>query len=300
MVLPAKGQLAMSQIREHYEDQRNEDDSQIALQDYYRGGTYVSSTWGSNGNVPTKDDIAILDFRGQGNKLVVTYDIIGGGGGGGSGSNNSNAAGTAHGSAGGYSRVEVFESPPPNGSKRLLKRVTAVGGAGGRGSDENNGSSGSDFKPAVKGEPTAKGEKSPLGGSGGEKGDENEDGSSPANNNDSTGAGGGGGGHNKDANKYGVYNRDPAGQGGSAGTRKSGSFTIDPCPKFGYIKITIGRAGAGAVDPQGGTKGGRGNGGYVSIKVGSGTALKQHRRTNVISLQKTYDLGDTASQSPLW
>jgi hypothetical protein len=300
MVLPAKGQIAMSQIREHYEDQRNDDEDLIALQDYYRGGTYVARYWGSNANIPLDDDIAILDFRGQGNKLVVTYDIIGGGGGGGSGSNNANNKGTQHGSGGSYSRIEVFASAPPNGSKSLIKRITARGGKGGRGSDENNGSSTEDFKPAVAGEPTAKGEKSPLGGAGGNRGNYNKSGEAPANTDNCTGAGGGGGGGNKDADKSGVYNRDPAGQGGSAGERLTGSFTIDPCPKWGYIKIRIANGGIGGNDRDGGTIGGRGNGGYVSIKVGSGTAKKYHRRTNSTSLIKTWDLGLSATQSDLW
>ena len=301
-LLPAKGELKMSEIRDHYEDLRNKDETEIALQDYYRGGTYVA-VWGENGNVPTEDEIAILDFRGQGNKLVVTYDIIGGGGGGGSGSNNGNQAGTAHGSAGGDSKLEVWKSAASGGNRINIERITANGGTGGRGSDESTGSSSSEFKPiSGSGEPAGKGESGPLGGSGGKKGDENKSGDHPADNNESTGAGGGGGGHNKDTNKKGgVYNRDPAGQGGQAGERKSGSFTIDPCPKYGYIKLIIGRAGKGAVDPQGGTNGGRGNGGYVSVKIGSNAAVKTHRRTTTsTSLVKTYDLGDTASQSSLW
>jgi hypothetical protein len=300
-LLPAKGQLKMSDIREHYEDLRNKDETQIALQDYYRGGTYVA-VWGSNGNVPTKDDIAVLDFRGQGNKLVVTYDIIGGGGGGGAGSHNADNKGKKNGDSGRSSKLEVWKYAAPGGNRSNIKRITAAGGRGGRGSDESTGSSSSEFKPTSgSGEPAGKGESGPLGGAGGKKGDENKSGDHPANNNNSTGAGGGGGGHNKDTNKKGgVYNRDAAGQGGQAGERKSGSFTIDPCPKYGYIKIIIGGAGAGANDTAGGTSGGRGNGGYVSVKIGSNAAVKLHRRPNTASLEKVYNLGDTSGTSPLW
>ena len=70
-----------------------------------------------------------------------------------------------------------------------------------------------------------------------------------------------------DVNKFGgIYNTDPAGEGGQASVKQENPANYLLEVPFGTtMTITIGNGGAGASD--GGTDGGNGAGGYVKINI---------------------------------
>lgn len=201
-------------------------DPSHSLNEYYRGGGLVPES-PVNSSIPTSGEISIEDFYGATNVVPVTYEIIGGGGGGAGGGN-----GAGNGSRGGTSSI----------SGTGVTTVSSTGGIGGY-----VGVFGS-----TGGAPSAYG----GGGSAGVNAEYRTNrissgGPAPST---SYGAGGGGGGSNFS---------QPAGTGGGAASRITGSQDIVPGT---VLTIVIGGRGFGGSSGAF-SSGGSGAGGYAKITV---------------------------------
>lgn len=176
----------------------------------------------------------------------VSFDVIGGGGGGGSGMNNGpNTGGQVDGGDGGNSSFTITHS-----GTTLLTR-SSTGGTGGAASSLGHSTDNS-------------GEASAFGAGGANSGRENPGNPAPST---SYGAGGGGGGGRRQTNTFGgVYNTDPGGAGGTASARNQGTSSVS-IYTGSVLTIVVGAKGTGGVDPNGGTVGGNGATGRVSISV---------------------------------
>lgn len=193
----------------------------------------------------------------------VSFDVIGGGGGGGSGMNNGpNTGGQVDGGDGGNSSFTITHS-----GTTLLTR-SSTGGTGGAASSLNHSADSS-------------GEASAFGAGGADSNKEQPGGNAPST---SYGAGGGGGGGRRQTNFFGsVYNTDPSGAGGSAADRNQGSSSVN-IYTGSVLTIVVGAKGIGGVDPNGGTNGGNGAAGRVSITVGGSTYTYTNPGTYTVNL----------------
>jgi len=206
-----------------------------------------------NSNVPTVtgEEISFDDFYGTSAQIPVSYELIGGGGGGGAGRNNGNGVGITDGDDGGDTTIDMSVDGVSYFS------ITSSGAAGGRDSAEAG-------LHRLKDIPERTGDASDYGDGGGPGGKDMPGGDAAAT---SYGAGGGGGGGHVDVNKFGgIYNTDPAGEGGQASVKQENPANYLLEVPFGTtMTVTIGNGGAGASD--GGTDGGNGAGGYVKINI---------------------------------
>lgn len=205
-----------------------------SFNEYYRGGGLVPATpnSGRNNNVPTTGEIQLTDFYSSSKTVVVTYDIIGAGGAGGRGFADGNGSGRSP--SGGSSSISTFG-------------VTAAGGLGG-----TNGQTGSTNGQA--GQASVYG----AGGPGRSKTTDNN-GNFPGYDAPAGSYGAGGGGGPGDAgNTY-----DSSGEGGGgglAGTRLTGTRTVDYGSTVSFV------VGIGGVSlPSTGRPGGTGANGLVKI-----------------------------------
>jgi len=227
----------------------------VSFEDYYRTVGYVQDL-PANSEVPETqgDPISFDDFYGTESPSLVEYELIGGGGGGGSGMNNGQTTvGVTDGETGGDSSI-VIEHTDDNDVVTTILSVTSSGAEGGIASSVDRGSS------------VRTGDASYYGSGGAGGGLKSNGGNAPGT---SYGAGGGGGGGRVQTNSYGgIYNTDPAGEGGDAAIREvsSENYAIE-IPNGSIMTIVVGAPGLGGVD--GGTNGGNGAGGYVKITVNS-------------------------------
>ena len=201
----------MSALRTEYKDGTGP----VSMSELNRGGGNFPLGGTRNNTVPTTDNnLAFSKYRNTSKTVVVTYEIIGAGGTGGFGVHNEGEQfrGT-YGATGGTSQIK-------NGSTAL---VTVIGGGGGENCKLGRGHAGENGAASHY-------------GSGGAGGSQNSNGNTPATN--SYGAGGGGGGGDF-GNLYDVGGC--AGEGGGAGTRQTGTFTVIYDT---VITLTIGAKGA--------------------------------------------------------
>lgn len=73
-----------------------------------------------------------------------------------------------------------------------------------------------------------------------------------------------------------MYNTDPGGAGGTAADRNQGTSSVN-IYTGSVLTIVVGTKGIGGVDPNGGTVGGNGATGRVSITVGGSTYTYTNR-----------------------
>lgn len=247
MAITSNAAITMSALRTEYKG----GSSAVSMSELNRGGGYVPSGGARNTSIPTTDDnLSFSKYRNTSKTVSVTYEIIGGGGTGGFGVDDEgdNNRGT-YGPSGGTSYIK-------NGSSTL---VTANGGTGGENCKGNRGTAG------------AAGVGTHY-GSGGAGGARNSSGSSPSST--AYGAGGGGGGGDNGA----IYDSGGrSGEGGRAGTRKTGSFTVD----YDTI-ITMQIGGRGGTNTFG-YDGARGTGGYAKITWDSRSSAKTSTGTSTIN-----------------
>lgn len=244
MPLPSSGPLSLGQIQGEFGGT-----NPISITEYYRGGTRVVGG-AQNSGIPkaTPGRISFSNFRAASRTVIVTYEIIGGGGAGGYGLED--GFGSGRGGSGGDSEIV-------GGGVN----ITAPGGIGGRnGAGDGDGGDPPGFRD---GEATVYG----PGGVGAPNGQSGNP--APAT---SYGAGGGGAGGDGDN----LYDTTGAtGEGGFAGTRRTGTFTI----AYGAsVTVTIGQPGqpsAGGV-----YNGGTGAGGFCRLsfdgKTRNFTATEQY------------------------
>jgi len=215
----------------------------ISLSEYYRGGSQVPSVGAGTSGIPTSSTISADNLRGKSKTATVTYDVLGAGGGGGCGyhSEAPNTKNTYAASGG---------SATLSGSG--ITTVTGNGGSGGE-----NGL-------YVWNQNTAGG--SSAHGTGGSAGAEDNSGGNAS----SYGAGGGGGGGNN--------SNGASGQGGSAGQRHTGSFTV----VYGTtLTMTIGSGGNGTSHSP--RSGGNGSGGRISLSWDSESPVYTSSTTRVVN-----------------
>jgi len=231
MPLPSTGSLSLSQLQSEFGG-----NNPISLSEYLRGGSFVPNTpnSGINQAVPTGlSNISVSKYRSTSKTVVVTYEIIGGGGGGGAGDNN------------GGEEMRGSFAPAGGNSSISGSGMTTITAEGGRGGENGKWGRG---QPGTAGGST-------FYGPGGTGGDLNSTGGSAAAT--SYGAAGGGGGGDSGAlfDSGGV-----AGEGGVAGTRLTGTFTI---PYGSTIFVNLGTGGAGSAIRS--PNGGAGAGGYCRL-----------------------------------
>lgn len=248
MALPSSGQITFADIQAEFGGSHP-----IGLDEYFRNGSYVTS---NNSGVPTSGAIGLANFHGSVRAQTVLYEIIGGGGGGGSGWTTSN-----NGTAGGASSL----------SGSGFTTITSPGGAGGRGGIQTGWGAGSSSYYGA-------------GGAGGANSDSsNQTAGYPAPST-SYGAGGGGGG----ANPFSARN---GGEGGYAGGTNGSSYNVSAWNSSAYITRYVGQPSTGSlllppgtqitvvigaggtnINPDPGTDGRAGAGGYCKLTVnGSST-----------------------------
>ena len=224
MAITSNAAITMSALRTEYKDGTGP----VSMSELNRGGGNFPLGGTRNNTVPTTDNnLAFSKYRNTSKTVVVTYELIGAGGAGGFGVNNNGSPGT-------YA--------PSGGSTTLVSTagtITGAGGAGGENMGGGKGTHGTDGASSAYG----------LGGTGG---GENQSGGSPS----AYGAGGGGGGGD-DGDTYDVGGR--SGFGGGAGTRRTGSMTVNYSTS---ISLSV---GAGGIGPTTGYDGGDGAGGYAGI-----------------------------------
>lgn len=247
MAITSNAAVTMSALRTEYKD----GSGPVSMSELNRGGGNFPLGGTRNTAVPTTDsNLAFSKYRNTSKTVVVSYETIGAGGTGGFGVNDNGEANRGtYGPAGGISYIK-------NGSSTL---VTANGGAGG----EN-----------------CKGERGAVGtagvgthyGSGGSGGPRNTNGSSPSST--AYGAGGGGGG----GDGGGTYDSGGcSGEGGRAGTRQTGSLTVDYDT---IISMEIGDHGGTNTSVYDGA---RGAGGYAKITWDSNSSTKTSTGTATIN-----------------
>lgn len=231
MPLPSSGPLNLSQLQTEFGGT-----SPISLSEYLRGGSFVPDTpnSGTNQSIPaTASNVSVSKYFSTSKTVVVTYEIIGGGGGGGAGDNNEgeDMRGTFA-PAGGNSSI----------SGTGISTITAAGGRGGENGKWGRG------QPGTAGEST-------VYGAGGAGGNLNSTGGSAATTSYGAAGGGGGGDSGSLFDSGGV-----AGEGGIAGTRLTGTFTI----AYGsVVSVNLGTGGAGSTIRS--TNGGSGAAGYCKL-----------------------------------
>lgn len=229
MAITSNAAITMSALRTEYKD----GSGPVSMSELNRGGGNFPLGGTRNTAVPTTDsNLAFSKYRNTSKTVSVTYEIIGAGGTGGFGvaDKGEENRGT-YGAAGGASAIN-------NGSTTL---VAADGGAGGENCKFDRGSLGRAGSASHY-------------GSGGAGGARNTNGSPPAAN--SYGAGGGGGGGDSGS----LYDSGGcAGEGGVAGTRQTGTFTVSYDTA---IALTIGAKGATNTP---GYDGASGAGGYGKL-----------------------------------
>jgi hypothetical protein len=208
-------------------------------------------------------DMDFAEWYGSDSVESVSYDVIGGGGGGGSGMNNGGGTGgEVDGTNGGNSTFTITHS-----GTTILGR-TSVGGTGGAASSLGESADSS-------------GEASAFGAGGADSAKQQNGFAAPST---SYGAGGGGGGGRRQTNFFGqVYNTDPSGAGGSAADRNQGTSSVN-IYTGSVLTIVVGAKGIGGVDPNGGTTGGDGAGGRVSITVLGNTYTYTNSGTYTVNL----------------
>ena len=223
MPIPATGAITLAQIQTEFGGA-----DPISINEYYRGGAYVPNTTRNNG-VPTSGGISFENFRSSSKTVVVSYDIIGGGGTGGFGVGDGGSTGRA-----------------PNGGTSFISATATIVAAGGGTGGSNGAFSRLDQANRI-------GKASAFGTGGAAGNNRSSGGNAPST---SYGAGGGGGG----GDAGGTYDASGnGGEGGFAGTRLTGSFTV----AYGTVlTITIGAAGGGS---GGQFPGGSGANGFCSI-----------------------------------
>ena len=217
----------------------------ISLSEYYRGGSNVPSVGAGTSGIPTSSTISADNLRGRSKTATVTYDVLGAGGGGGAGYHSRGAS-----PSGGNGTAPSGGDASLSGSG--FTTITSTGGSGG-----HNGAFSWDAPTA--GQSSAHG----TGGAAGATDNPGGDGSG-------SGAGGGGGGGR---NSVGA-----AGQGGYAGTRNTGSFTL----VYGTtLTMTIGSGGTGTTNSP--RNGGDGSGGRVSLSWDSESPVYTSSTTRVVN-----------------
>ena len=248
MAITSNAAITMSALRAEYKG----GSGAVSMSQLNRGGGYVPSGGARNTSIPTTDsNLSFSKYRNTSKTVSVTYEIIGGGGTGGFGVNDEgeNFLGT-YGPSGGTSYLQLSG----------VTSVTANGGAGGQnclGGRETAGGNGVS---------TAYG----AGGAGGAK---NSWGSSPSSS--AYGAGGGGGGGDN-GTTYDAGGR--SGEGGRAGTRQTGSLTVN------YDTVVTMLIGArGSSNSGGNYKGARGTSGYARISWDSKSSAKTSTGTATIN-----------------
>lgn len=212
MPLPSSGPVSLGQVQGEFGGT-----NPVSITEYYRGGTRVIGG-AQNSGVPTASTkrISFSDFRLASRTVVVTYEIIGGGGAGGYGLED--GGGTGRGGSGGDSQIV-------GGGLNII----ADGGIGGR---NGVGSGNGDPAGFRDGESTFYGPGGPAGPNGAN--------GNPA---PSTSYGAGGGGAGGDSSN--TYDSSGAtGEGGFAGTRRTGTFTV---PYGTVVTVTIGQSGQSSV-----------------------------------------------------
>lgn len=247
MAITSNAAITMAALRAEYQG----GSGAVSMSQLNRGGGYVPTGGARNSAIPTTDsNLAFSKYRNTSKTVVVSYEIIGGGGTGGHGAGDGGEGyrGT-YGPAGGASYIK-------NGSSTL---VTANGGAGGENCKGNRGTTGTAGTGSHYG----------SGGSGGAR---NSYGSSPSSNAYGAGGGGGGGDNGSTYDEGGC-----SGEGGRAGTRETGSFTV------GYdTSITM------QIGDRGGTNttsydGAQGTSGYARITWDSKSSPKTSTGTATIN-----------------
>ena len=238
MAITSNAAIAMSALRAEYKG----GSGAVSMSQLNRGGGYVPSGGARNALIPTTDNnLSFSKYRNTSKTVSVSYEIIGAGGTGGFGVDDKGEGyrGT-YGPAGDASYIK-------NGASTL---VTANGGAGGENCKGNRGTAG------------AAGVGTHY-GSGGAGGARNSIGSSPSST--AYGAGGGGGGGDNGST---YDNGGCSGEGGRAGTRDTGSFTVNYDTS---ITMQIGARGGTSTT---GYVGARGTGGYAKISWDSKSSTK--------------------------
>lgn len=194
----------------------------------------------------------LSDYYGLSRLVAFTYEIIGGGGGGGYGRSDDGFAGSGNGNSGTASTIVptgTGSSEISSGTDGYFVPISAAGGTGGENTSiAYNVLAGRDGDASHYGPGGA-------GGTSGAGGGVLAGSPAPA---DSYGAGGGGGG----GDAPGTFDSSgAAGEGGDAGTRKTGTVLI---PYGKRITITAGTGGATIIGNQG-RNGGAGGSGYVKV-----------------------------------
>jgi hypothetical protein len=230
--MPASGAISMSNIVSTFGGTGT-----ASLSEYYRGGVNVPDGTLVNANIPKANTIKLSNYYNTGKAVTVTYELIGGGGGGGYGVDDGAGSGSA--GAGGSTTITYGGST-----------ITGGGGAGGANGSLDRGSA------------ARTGDSSHY-GAGGTGGGNNSNASNATASH--YGAGGGGGGGDAD----GTYDRSGnAGEGGFAGTRKTGTISV----QYGTsIAATVGSGAGGASNA---TAGGSGASGWLQLKWDSTTYSK--------------------------
>jgi len=226
MPLPSTGILRLSQIQGEFGGA-----NPVSLSEYYRNGAFVLNGLQNQG-VPATGPISASSFRSASKTVVVNYAIIGGGGAGGYGLEDGGGSGR-----GGSGINSTIVGPGVN--------ISAAGGLGG-----GNGAGSGNGDPAGFRDGDAS-----FYGAGGAGGGNGFGGSAAPTT--SYGAGGGGAGGDSGSTYDSSGN---SGEGGFAGTRVTGSLTLD----YG-TSLTISIGSGGIPTAAGVYRGGAGANGFCSL-----------------------------------
>lgn len=226
MAITSNAAITMSALRTEYKDGTGP----VSMSELNRGGGNFPLGGTRNNTVPTTDNnLAFSKYRNTSKTVAVTYELIGAGGAGGFGVDNGGSPGT-------YA--------PSGGSTTLVSTAGTITGAGGAGGENKGGAKGTHGTDGA----------SSAYGAGGTGGGENQHGGDAGSS--AYGAGGGGGGGDDGA----LYDQGGrSGFGGGAGTRMTGSVTVNYSTS---ISLSV---GAGGIGPTTGYDGGDGAGGYAKI-----------------------------------
>ena len=226
MAITSNAAVTMSALRAEYKG----GSAAVSMSQLNRGGGYVPAGGARNASIPTSDsNLSFSKYRNTSKTVVVSYQLIGAGGAGGYGVGDGGTRGT-------YA--------PSGGSTTLVSTAGTITGAGGAGGENKGGNKGTHGTAGA----------SSAYGAGGSGGGENQHGGDAGYS--AYGAGGGGGGGD-DGDTYDVGGR--SGFGGGAGTRRTGSVTVNYSTS---ISLSVGAKGIG---PTTGYDGGNGAGGYAKI-----------------------------------
>lgn len=209
-----------------------------SLSEYYRGGVNVPDGSPVNAAIPKANAIKLSNYYNAGKAVTVTYELIGGGGSGGGGWDD--RGGSGRGNAGGKTSITYAGTTIEGG-----------GGTAGR-----NG--------AIDRASAARTGQASHYGAGGAGGAKNRAGGAAAASHYGAGGGGGGG---DDPSRY--DRTGEAGEGGFAGTRKTGTMSV----QYGTSISAVAGAG-GAKNTAGDFDGGAGASGYFKLTWDSTTYSK--------------------------